>query len=62
MGEEPFRCPACGSNRFISISLNEGVTRVPQCVPCGKVHPDYYGWGWQSRQHDSVWTPRKKTP
>ena len=57
MPEEAFRCPRCGSNRFVSVSLNGGHTRRPQCVPCGKIHPGYTGGGWRSGHHDSEWTP-----
>lgn len=58
MPVESFRCNSCGANRFVSVSLNGGITRVPQCVPCGAIHPDYYGGGWKSANHDTGWTLR----
>jgi uncharacterized Zn finger protein len=62
MPEELFRCPRCGSNRFVSVSYDRGYTRLPQCVPCGQVHPDYFGHGSQSPKRDSGWTKREPTP
>lgn len=38
-------CPRCGSTRWVSVSLNGGWTRVPQCVPCGAIHPATLGPG-----------------
>lgn len=32
-------CGRCGSLRWVSVSFNGGLTRVPQCVPCGFLHP-----------------------
>lgn len=32
---DTWTCPRCGSPRWVSASLNEGLTRIPQCVPCG---------------------------
>ena len=32
-------CPACGSRRWVAVSLDGGFTRRRQCVPCGTVHP-----------------------
>jgi hypothetical protein len=31
-------CPRCGSDRWVSVSLDEGYTRRAQCIPCGHVH------------------------
>lgn len=59
MPQEDFRCPRCGSNRFVSVSLDTGYTRIPQCVPCGHYHPDYRGRGYRSQGGaDSGWTRR----
>ena len=55
--EEDLRC-RCGSKRFISVSFTGGVTRVPQCVPCGRVFPGIYGYGSASRRWDDVWRRR----
>lgn len=41
-------CPRCGSPRWVSVSLNEGYTRVPQCVPCGAIHKATLGPGWKA--------------
>lgn len=56
MPEETFRCPRCGSNRFVSVSFDGGYIRRPQCVPCGHLHPDFYGYGSNSRNWDQGWT------
>lgn len=42
------RCPNCGSPRWVSVSLNEGLTRLAQCIPCGAYHDVIIGPGWQS--------------
>lgn len=47
--EEPERiCRRCGSPRWVSVSLDEGWTRLAQCVPCGAYHPDKLGPGWKA--------------
>jgi hypothetical protein len=56
MPEENFQCQRCGSSRFVSISLDGGYTRRPQCVPCGRVDSRYFGHGWKSSKRDSGWT------
>lgn len=35
-----WRCPRCNSNRWVSASLNGGLTRIKQCVPCGHFSSD----------------------
>jgi transcription elongation factor Elf1 len=40
-------CPVCGSERWVSISLDQGYTRRAQCVPCGAIHPGVIGPGWR---------------
>lgn len=40
-------CPRCGSDRWVSVSLDEGWTRRAQCVPCGQVHAPL-GPGWRA--------------
>jgi len=32
-----WRCKACGSKRWVQVSLNGGWTKSAQCVPCGRV-------------------------
>lgn len=32
-----FKCKKCGSDRWVAASLNGGLTRVRQCVPCGTI-------------------------
>ena len=41
-------CPRCGSHRWVSVSLDEAWTRIPQCVPCGAYHDHYLGPGWKN--------------
>lgn len=54
-GKPKPRCPACGSDRWVSVSLNGGYTRIPQCVPCGAYHKAVLGPGWRSaRYNDST--------
>lgn len=61
MTEEAFRCKRCGANRFVSVSLTKGCTRVPQCVPCGAYQSDYYGHGWRSPNRDiGGWVKRQE--
>jgi DNA-directed RNA polymerase subunit RPC12/RpoP len=43
-------CPACGSRRWVGVSLNGGWTRIPQCVPCGAYHRHTLGPGWRAEQ------------
>lgn len=40
-------CPKCGSTRYVSVSLNGGLTRIAQCVPCG-AYGDKLGPGWRN--------------
>jgi Uncharacterized Zn ribbon-containing protein len=40
-------CPRCGSDRWVSVSLDEGWTRRAQCGPCGQVHAPL-GPGWRA--------------
>jgi len=40
-------CPRCGSDRWVSVSLDGGWTRLAQCVPCGQVHAKL-GPGWKN--------------
>ena len=49
-GEDTYTgaCPQCGSSKWISVSLNEGYTRIPQCVPCGAYHRHTLGPGWRA--------------
>lgn len=44
-------CSRCGSNRWVSISLDEGWTRVAQCVPCGAIGPKL-GKGWRQLHYE----------
>lgn len=44
-----WRCPRCGSNRWVSVSLDYAITRIPQCVPCGHYdHTIVLGPGWRA--------------
>jgi hypothetical protein len=43
-------CPRCRSNRWVSVSLNGGFTRIPQCIPCGAYHDHALGPGWRGRR------------
>ena len=46
---EDWKCPKCGSTRWVSTSIDQGYSRIPQCVPCG--HYDTLtrlGPGWRS--------------
>lgn len=45
------RCPRCGSPDWVSISLDEGWTRLRQCIPCGTVHRGKLGPGWRAEQY-----------
>jgi hypothetical protein len=35
-----WRCRRCGSTRWVAASLNGGLTRIRQCVPCGRYSGD----------------------
>jgi hypothetical protein len=37
--DAPQWCLACGSRRWVAVSLDGGLTRRRQCVPCGTIHP-----------------------
>lgn len=45
------RCPACGSTRWVSVSLDEGWSRRAQCVPCGAYHAPMIGYGYKSAHY-----------
>lgn len=45
MSEYEGKCPNCGSSRWVSVSLDGGWTRRPQCVPCGAIHRAVLGRG-----------------
>lgn len=48
-GQTEHRCPRCGSPRWVSASLDEGWTRIAQCIPCG-AYGDKLGPGWRAEQ------------
>lgn len=57
------RCPRCGSDRWISVSLNEGYTRIPQCVQCGTYHGGVVlGPGWKHPDFYTERSPRASEP
>jgi len=41
-------CSSCGSNQWVSVSLDGGWSRRAQCVPCGTIRPGIIGPGWQA--------------
>lgn len=52
---EPFRearaaerCSRCGSNRFVAVSLDRGLSRRAQCIPCGHIEPAALPRDWTS--------------
>lgn len=40
LSAKKWRCSRCNSKRWVSASLNGGVTRIKQCVPCGHYSSD----------------------
>ena len=38
--EGAWRCRRCGSIKWVSASLNQGLTRIAQCIPCGYYSSD----------------------
>lgn len=55
------RCPRCGSREWVSVSLDEGYTRLAQCVPCGAMHPGVIGPGWRTEEYQRAAQRRERS-
>ena len=55
---EAWRCPRCGSERWVAVSLDHSWTRTVQCVPCGRYDDtrasDLEARRWQRAQAGEV--------